>query len=370
MEALTSFGALEEFLEILCAQTDSDAAIFHCLDPVDFSYPMTLTHGDLFTRDFLEEYDCGVGAGDPQIRVALDHRLPPGEVYQCHEYFSEDQRKNDPYFSDFLARHNVKWFSGYLASIESSVGVGIGVARRSSRPHYNEKDKATIGALTEFIEDWARIIVALQREKLIARAAVEALKQKPDFAALVDAQGRLLWMDDAAKEIMTGVSRLVLRNGYLTPVGGRYAEQFVATAKDLAKKTYGPPRDEVPSTISMDVTLESGRRLGLTVTPVHAQEGKLADAGMKGSLVLGRERPVVADGSAVGPGDLSVLSGKELEVARHIGDGLTTPEVAAALGVAPSTVHTHLKRSYKKLGIKSKHALAALYIEAMAEKRL
>ncbi len=53
------------------------------------------------------------------------------------------------------------------------------------------------------------------------------------------------------------------------------------------------------------------------------------------------------------------LTPSEVRVARLVADGLTNNEVAQALFITPKTVDTHLSHVYTKLGISSRHALAA-----------
>jgi DNA-binding CsgD family transcriptional regulator len=53
------------------------------------------------------------------------------------------------------------------------------------------------------------------------------------------------------------------------------------------------------------------------------------------------------------------LSPREIEIARHYAEGATYHEIAAALGIAPSTVRTHLAAIYRKLGVSSKLELHA-----------
>jgi DNA-binding CsgD family transcriptional regulator len=54
-----------------------------------------------------------------------------------------------------------------------------------------------------------------------------------------------------------------------------------------------------------------------------------------------------------------------VRVAELAAEGLTNREVAQALFVSEKTVETHLGRVYRKLGIKSRHALPG----ALAERR-
>ena len=54
------------------------------------------------------------------------------------------------------------------------------------------------------------------------------------------------------------------------------------------------------------------------------------------------------------------LSTREEEIVRGIFDDLTEAAIAHDLGLAPSTVHTYLRRLYRKLGVKSRSQLLTL----------
>lgn len=53
------------------------------------------------------------------------------------------------------------------------------------------------------------------------------------------------------------------------------------------------------------------------------------------------------------------LSNRELEVAKLVASGLRTKEISAKLGIADSTVTTHLNKVMKSLGIRSRHEVKA-----------
>ena len=54
------------------------------------------------------------------------------------------------------------------------------------------------------------------------------------------------------------------------------------------------------------------------------------------------------------------MSGREREVAALTADGLTNGEIGERLGISAGTVGRHLANIYKRLGIHSRAALAAL----------
>lgn len=60
---------------------------------------------------------------------------------------------------------------------------------------------------------------------------------------------------------------------------------------------------------------------------------------------------------------LTTLTPQELQVARFAASGLSNPEIAAQLFLAPSTISTHLHRAYRKVGVTGRKQLA----KALAE---
>lgn len=57
------------------------------------------------------------------------------------------------------------------------------------------------------------------------------------------------------------------------------------------------------------------------------------------------------------------LSGRELQIARAVFDDRTEFAIAAELGMSPHTVHTHLKRLHRKLGVVDRVQLILRMVE-------
>jgi len=62
--------------------------------------------------------------------------------------------------------------------------------------------------------------------------------------------------------------------------------------------------------------------------------------------------------------ELSELSDREEEVLRHLADGLTDREIAAALTISPRTVGTHVSSILHKLGVRNRAEAARRYPDA------
>ena len=65
------------------------------------------------------------------------------------------------------------------------------------------------------------------------------------------------------------------------------------------------------------------------------------------------------------------LSGREVQIARAILEDQKEASIALHLGISPHTVHTHLERLYRKLGVSSRLSLAVClltrYIELLGD---
>jgi DNA-binding NarL/FixJ family response regulator len=61
-----------------------------------------------------------------------------------------------------------------------------------------------------------------------------------------------------------------------------------------------------------------------------------------------------------GPKAVGLLSRREIEVLRLLGDGLTNKQIGERLFISPKTVEHHVSRIYSKLDL-STHAEAATY---------
>ena len=85
----------------------------------------------------------------------------------------------------------------------------------------------------------------------------------------------------------------------------------------------------------------------------HAQRGTAHAALLTGILDLLSGNQPAAPSARPRPA-LEPLSGSELRVLRYLPTHLTAPEIASALGVSTSTVKTHMRNLYAKLGAHSR----------------
>jgi DNA-binding CsgD family transcriptional regulator len=85
---------------------------------------------------------------------------------------------------------------------------------------------------------------------------------------------------------------------------------------------------------------------------------RLIEPAFTGALV--RAAGVLVDAAAGAQSAELKLSAREFEIAHMIADDLSDKEIAWRLGVEISTVRTHLKRIFAKLGVRRRGSVAGL----------
>jgi DNA-binding CsgD family transcriptional regulator len=86
---------------------------------------------------------------------------------------------------------------------------------------------------------------------------------------------------------------------------------------------------------------------------------RLIEPAFTGALARAGGEPSVAKLCERTP--VGCLSVRELEIARMIADGLSDKEIGCRLSVEVSTVRTHIKRIFEKLGVRRRSGVASLF---------
>lgn len=198
-----------------------------------------------------------------------------------------------------------------------------------------------------------------RRRRLEAQALIDAL---PDASLLIDGDQRILAANDAAELVLragdgitattTAVPRLMLTS---LNEGRQFAR---LTARALS--AISDAEDDFKPTLR--VTRPSGRAAYLLIaTPLPSVALSVWDMDAPARLLVRILDPALRSETAGARLRAAFgLTRSETRVAAMIASGMSTPQVAASLGVSVNTVRTQLAHIFDKTGTRSQTALARL----------
>jgi two-component system nitrate/nitrite response regulator NarL len=200
-----------------------------------------------------------------------------------------------------------------------------------------------------------RITVYVADDHPVFREAVgRAIKARPEFELAGQAgDGR-----QALTEIRELAPKVALLDNRLPSLAG----------VDVLRAVQ---RDSVPTRVIILSADDSGSlvyeavQLGaagfLTKVATLTQICDAVAAVARGGTVLAPEvqAGLVGEMRAQSQAEAPLLSEREAEILRLIADGLSAPEIGAQLFISPSTVKTHVRNLFEKLGVSDRAAAVA-----------
>jgi PAS domain S-box-containing protein len=172
---------------------------------------------------------------------------------------------------------------------------------------------------------------------------LESTLQRVNVPSFIgDADGRILWLNDAAKEAFGNRAG----DSYTTVVAPEYAERVAAEIDRMRGGATG-------SDYEIDVILRDGRRRRVEVSSVPI-EGNAICHGIFGVVLHPGARPSA-------PGE-SPLTPRQQQVLELLASGQSTRQIASSLHLSRETIRNHVRDLLRALGTHSR-------IEAVAEAR-
>lgn len=230
--------------------------------------------------------------------------------------------------------------------------------RTAAQGDFTDDEMALLRALYPHFETAIRRVILLDGERAARRSMEEAIARSPLPTAMLDWDLTPIFHNRAAAE-----ASAVWRLG---PIAARATRAEFAVPPEIAAtcREIGDDRQRA----ILDGTLLAGARDRLIshATLTGAQASVRLIEGDGAQFVRPRflvQFSLLAGGPENGDAVqlLARLSPAEREVAVLAARGLGNNEIAAELAVSRSTVRTHLRHVFKKLGITSRNKLAPLY---------
>lgn len=280
------------------------------------------------------------------------YKLGDGDLVYRSELYTDQEKKMSAAYNEF--RRIAKSQDGLFIALDGLDGCGVvwSIGDSTQRGGWAQDQIDTIRRLAPHLRQFARVRRAMADARALGASLAKLLENRRSGVIQLDRRGRILEANDRASAVLAKRDGLRDDGGVLA--AGTQVED--AELKGLLQQVL-PMYDAQGAGGSMKITRgEAGTPLVLEVHPVQ-KTGADSRSWEVGALVLIVDpiaRPRVDPRL---PAMVWGLTPTESRVAVALATGQTAAGVAGELGCAESTVRTHVKRVYRKLGVRKQTEL-------------
>ena len=267
------------------------------------------------------------------------HDMVDGRVYALAELLREGDPRHDAYREQLLSPSGMNVLRIMRVVETSGVSAWLTLSRR--KREFSAEDDALMAALAPYLRAALASYVALERERMSASVANEAVRRMNFGWLTLDAEGRILDVDAHGQALLA--DGVVLTRGR----GDRLAARDPAVGRDIAAavKALGADRQSRPRAIVLsrepwlDMLLVKAAKVGAAATRpaptliayVHSDQWTSADRCEQLAQLFD-------------------LTPRQAGLALALSRGMSIAEAAAELGLSVESARTYSKRIYAKTG--------------------
>lgn len=277
------------------------------------------------------------------------HLLTPGAVLTGEELCSDEEFLRSEYYNDFLRPLDVRYSIRAVLTNSPEPLSYLSAGRPHGAQPFGETQRRKLSALIPHLTQSVRIQERLETLQARRRAAAGALERVPLGVFFLDARGRVVEMNAAAKKLVDAKDGLKIDRGTLMAIDTRADVQ-------LQRLIFGASAADSSPTLQRGGAFSLSRGadhfpLSVMVAPTGA--AGLFPAARLASVIVLVEEPVRRDLAPFDSftGDFGLSPAEALLTARLVG-GMSITQAAVANGIQPSTARSHLKRIFVKTGAK------------------
>jgi PAS domain-containing protein len=135
------------------------------------------------------------------------------DVVTDRDVLTDDEIETDPFYTEFLAKYDFKYFAAAMVSPDPRVEVGMSVQRRRGKAPYSESELELIRRLGRHVEQALRISIRLLDAELSNVGLRDALSRLGIGVFALDSLGRVVFSNPAAARVLD--KGLFVENGRL-----------------------------------------------------------------------------------------------------------------------------------------------------------
>ena len=280
-------------------------------------------------------------------------QLPDSKIVRVPDLFTEEELKTSVTYNEGLPRFESQ--NGLNVRLDGPRGSRIvwGIADPVDANGWTSSRVDMVARLLPHLRQYVRVRSALVEAAALGASAIELLENTRVGFIQLDREGLVVEMNDVARALLRRTDGLSDETGPLraaTPEEDARLEALLARAL---------PRNggQAASGSMMVRRASSLPSLVLHVKPVASREGDYRSRNVAALVVIVDPLSRVRVEADLAESALR-LTPAEAEIAVLLAEGRTTREIAATTGRGYSTVRTHLKHIFAKLGVSRQYELA------------
>jgi len=309
--------------------------------------------------DYLARYNAALPFNPMLPSVVL---CKPGDVLINSAITPEEDLRKSRFFEIFMQPLALRDAMTMINLRSGSRAGFFGVNRAEGSPLYEDADAEILRLVAPHVSRAMTISDAFDLKAIKSNGLESALGSLATAVFLLDAVGRVTYMNPSGEALVASDRVLAIRDGRLSPNAKPSRDALEAELAQGGKPARAAPSGEAA------IPLHTANGGGMIATLLPLEQ---AGRGLSMSPLAARWAVFVQDPHVAlpMPGEafarLYNLTPAELRVAMALAPGLTPEEASAMLGIAMPTVRAHLQRIFIKTGASRQVDLVRLMMATM-----
>lgn len=339
----------EKVLTLLLGMFSSDAGNFfianHDARGLNLSNVLTHRVEDRWLKAFEERYQYL----DPYLQRPLDHV----GVTVLDEIVDRERFERSAYYNEFLKPQGIHREIAISLSVGQRIVGLIALFRPRTKPNFTPADKQKAVLMVPYLANGLERALIFEHTRQKNWILESSLRGKGGPGMLIlDRDMKTVFLNEEAEALLRGEEFSLDGAGLRLPE--KLAEACTRATRDLPALALAPEPEEVSwlgpadRSICARLTVISGHFLG---QPEHFLVVKLGERYGKRSTFSG------------GLAEQYQLTPREVEVVGEVVKGSSNVEIAENLFISVYTVENHLKRIFRKMGVRNRTELSYKLVE-------
>jgi DNA-binding CsgD family transcriptional regulator len=273
--------------------------------------------------------------------------VKPGTVVDGEELISRPDLETTEYYNDFARPHGLTRVLAGIISKHDSFASVISLIRDDAAEQHSAEDRRLLSALMPHLTRAIQIHRRLLPVSVLDGAAVDALDCLASGVALLDGNGRTIFINRAAERLLRQRDGLLVEHGCLVAALPQERDALRLLVAQAARTTAGA---SLRAGGALPISRPSMRRsFNVLVAPLARRHTSLhgPEAAVAVFIADPEDRAPSEFGALV---RLFRLTPAEARLAAGIATGAALAEVADLLGIGRETARTQLRSVFAKTG--------------------